>query len=161
MRGATAPGLCIIGSGYSAAALLLHLQAQGARMEEISIVGPQMLGAGQAFGCVNGDFRLNVRADLMQLWPDKPDHFAIWATRHITDDPDADTAVGPFQRRRDFAAYMAHELAVMPALSSVRHIPKTAMALCENDGAWHITLDDDSSVSAGRVVLATGNPPPD
>ena len=161
MRGATAPGLCIIGSGYSAAALLLHLQAQGARMEEISIVGPQMLGAGQAFGCVNGDFRLNVRADLMQLWPDEPDHFAIWATRHITDDPDADTPVGPFHRRRDFAAYIAHELAARPALSSVRHIRKTAMALCERDGAWHITLDDDSRVSAARVVLATGNPPPD
>ena len=71
----TPSGLCIIGSGYSAAALLLHLEARGAPMDNLTVIGPQALGAGQAFGCVNDDFRLNVRAELMQVWPDDPGHF--------------------------------------------------------------------------------------
>ena len=74
----TPSGLCIIGSGYSAAALLLHLEARGAPMHDVTVIGPQVLGAGQAFGCVNEDFRLNVRAELMQVWPDDPGHFANW-----------------------------------------------------------------------------------
>lgn len=156
-----APGLCIIGSGYSAAALLLHLEAQGARPEDICVVGPHQLGAGQAFGCINRDFRLNVRADLMQLWPDDPNHFAVWAKQHVTDDPDAATPIGPFHRRRDFAAYITHELAARPQLSNARQIPSSAVELCRTNGGWSITLDDGSTVAADRLVLATGNPPPD
>ena len=153
--------LCIIGSGYSAAALLLHFEALGGSPDDICIIGPQRLGAGQAFGCVNRDFRLNVRADLMQLWPDDPNHFAAWAREHITDDPDADTPIGPFHRRRDFAAYITHELAARPQLSSVRQVPSNVVALRRMEGAWSIDLDDGSTRTAGRVVLATGNPPPD
>lgn len=156
-----APGLCIIGSGYSAAALLLHLEAQGARPDDICIIGPGPLGAGQAFGCVNADFRLNVRADLMQLWPDDPNHFATWAKKHITDDPDANTPIGPFHRRRDFTAYITHELAARPRLSSVRQIKSNAVALRRKDRGWRIDLDDGSAETADRVVLATGNPPPE
>lgn len=154
-------GLCIIGSGYSAAALLLHLEAQGAPVDEICIVGPQALGAGQAFGCVNGDFRLNVRADLMQLWPEDPGHFARWASTHVTDDPDAETPIGPFHRRHDFAAYIANEVATRPQLDTVARINRTAATLAPTDAGWDITLNDGSTIMAGRIVLATGNPPPD
>ena len=89
-------GLCIIGSGYSAAALLLHLEARNTPMDGVVVIGPQALGAGQAFGCVNDDFRLNVRAELMQVWPDDPGHFASWAAKNITTDRDANTDVGAF-----------------------------------------------------------------
>ena len=82
----TPSGLCIIGSGYSAAALLLHLEARGAPMNGVTVIGPQALGTGQAFGCVNDDFRLNVRAELMQVWPDDPGHFANWAATNIAGD---------------------------------------------------------------------------
>ncbi|MGC6520767.1 MAG: FAD/NAD(P)-binding protein [Candidatus Puniceispirillaceae bacterium] len=155
-----ASGLCIIGSGYSAAALLLHLDAQGAELDNTTVVGPERLGAGQAFGCVNGDFRLNVRADLMQLWPDDPNHFARWASIHVADDPDAATPIGPFHRRRDFASYVAQELAARPGVSAVRHIQNTAVALVSSKNEWEVTLADGSTVKAGQVVLATGNPPP-
>lgn len=160
MRLGTTSGLCIIGSGYSAAALLLHLDARGAPMDDILTVGPEQLGAGQAFGCVNRDFRLNVRADLMQLWPDDPDHFARWASEHISDDPDATTPIGPFHRRRDFAAYVSHEIAARPAVSEVRQIKKTATSLTRIGAEWEIRLDNGNAVTADKVVLATGNPPP-
>ena len=154
-------GLCIIGSGYSAAALLLHLESRGAPVEDITVIGPQDLGAGQAFGCVNGDFRLNVRADLMQLWPDDPDHFARWARAHITDDPEAETPIGPFHRRRDFAAYVTHEVGARHRLAKVSHVRHTATAVTRAGDRWGITLDSGDALTAGRIVLATGNPPPD
>ena len=43
----TPSALCIIGSGYSAAALVLHLDARGAAMDGVTVIGPQALGAGQ------------------------------------------------------------------------------------------------------------------
>ena len=79
-------------------------------MHDVTVIGPQALGTGQAFGCVNDDFRLNVRAELMQVWPDDPGHFATWAATNITNDREADTDVGAFYRRRDFASYIASEL---------------------------------------------------
>ena len=125
----TPSGLCIIGSGYSAAALLLHLEARGAPMHDVIVIGPQTLGAGQAFGCVNEDFRLNVRAELMQVWPDDPGHFANWAATNIAGDREADTDVGAFYRRRDFASYIASEIRARPALASLRHIKASAVNL--------------------------------
>ena len=156
----TPSGLCIIGSGYSAAALLLHLEARGAPMDGITVIGPQALGAGQAFGCVNDDFRLNVRAELMQVWPDDPGHFANWAAMNIAGDLDADTDVGAFYRRRDFASYIASEVRARPALASLPHIKASAVNISAATSGWDIELDDGSAASASRIVLATGNPPP-
>ena len=153
-------GLCIIGSGYSAAALLLHLEARNTPMDGVVVIGPQALGAGQAFGCVNDDFRLNVRAELMQVWPDDPGHFASWAATNITTDRDANTDVGAFYRRRDFASYIASEIRERPALASLPHFKASAMNISPAAGGWNIELDDGSATSASRIVLATGNPPP-
>ena len=157
----TPSGLCIIGSGYSAAALLLHLEARGAPMHDVTVIGPQALGAGQAFGCVNEDFRLNVRAELMQVWPDDPGHFANWAATNIAGDREADTDVGAFYRRRDFASYIASEIRARPALASLRHIKASAVNITAFGDGWDIELDDGRTTDASRIVLATGNPPPE
>ena len=153
-------GLCIIGSGYSAAALLLHLEARGAPMGSVTVIGPQSLGAGQAFGCVNDDFRLNVRAELMQVWPDDPGHFADWAATNIAGDRDAYTDVGAFYRRRDFASYITSEIRARPALASLPQIKASAVNISASGDGWDIELDDGSATGASRIVLATGNPPP-
>ena len=156
--------VCIIGSGYSAAALVLHLVTQGMPPDQIVIVGPCPLGQGQAYGCISDDFRLNVRADLMRLWPDDPDHFAIWAAENITDDPDSQTAVGHFYRRRDFALYMADQLASCAGVSDIQHHDALAKAIArapdqDSDG-WLISLADGTHIIARQVVIASGNPAP-
>ena len=156
----TPSGLCIIGSGYSAAALLLHLEARAAPMDSVTVIGPQALGAGQAFGCVNDDFRLNVRAELMQVWLEDPDHFASWAAANIAGDFEADTDVGTFYRRRDFASYIASEIRARPGLASLPHIKALAVNISACGDGWDIELDDGSATDASRIVLATGNPPP-
>ena len=153
--------VCIIGSGYSAAALTLHLLTRGMPADRLVIVGPGQLGQGQAYGCVSDDFRLNVRAELMRLWPDRPNHFAEWAAVNITDDPDARTDAGDFFRRRDFAAYMADQLASFPAIADISRHEQRADRISEGTEGWQITLGDGTALTASRVVIATGNPAPD
>ena len=153
--------ICIIGSGFSAAAMLLHLDDKGVDCGSVTVIGHGELGAGQAFGCVNDDFRLNVRAELMRVWPDRRLDFARWARQHITDDPEAASNAGDFYRRRDFAAYMAKQLETRAGTRSASRIEAEAVALTPDGDRWRITLDTGVSVSAAHVILATGNPSPD
>lgn len=153
--------ICIIGSGFSAAAMLLHLDAKGVDCSSVTIIGRGELGAGQAFSCVHDDFRLNVRAGLMRLWPDKPLDFAQWAKSRITDDPEAEADAGDFYRRRDFAVYMAEQLDSQTGTRSASRIEAEATALIAAGERWQITLDTGNSVAADHVILATGNPSPD
>ena len=154
-------GICIIGSGFSAAVLLLHLDDKGFDCRHVTIIGRGELGTGQAFGCVHDDFRLNVRAELMRVWPDRPLEFTHWAKTRLTDDPDAASDAGDFYRRRDFAVYMAEQLNHRPGTQSASRIESEAVALTADDRRWQVTLDDGRTVSADQVVLATGNPSPD
>ena len=50
----------MIGSGFAAAANLLHLVEAGMQPSQITIVGLDDLGTSNAYGC-DDDFRLNVR----------------------------------------------------------------------------------------------------
>ena len=153
--------ICIIGSGFSAAALLLHLDDKGVDGRRITIIGRGELGTGQAFGCVNDDFRLNVRAELMRVWPDRPLEFTHWARERITDDPEAASEAGDFYRRRDFAVYMTEQLDQRAGTKSARRVEAEAVALTPHRAGWQVALDDGSFVCADQVVLATGNPSPD
>lgn len=153
--------ICIIGSGFSAAAMLLHLDDKGVDCGSVTVIGHGELGAGQAFGCLNDDFRLNVRAELMRVWPDRRLDFARWARQHITDDPEAVSNAGDFYRRRDFAAYMAKQLETRAGTRSASRIEAEAVALTPDGDRWRITLDTGVSLSAAHVILATGNPSPD
>ena len=78
--------ILIIGSGFAAAANLIHLVEAGIKPSQITIVGPGQLGRGNAYGCNDDDFRLNVRANLMWIWPDRRDDFGNWANTHIKND---------------------------------------------------------------------------
>ena len=111
----------IVGSGYAAAAAVIHLAHSGFSTSKILIIGPGQLGAGQAYGCEADAFRLNVRADLQRLWPDQPDHFPQWAETHIHD-PKAKTHAGNFYRRADFARYVSTQISVVPDIKSLRQI---------------------------------------
>jgi hypothetical protein len=51
----------IIGSGFASAANLLHLVEAGIKPSQTTIFGPGRLGTGNAYGCDDNDFRLDVR----------------------------------------------------------------------------------------------------
>ena len=98
--------ILIFGSGFAAAANLVHLVEAGIKPSQITIVGPGQLGRGNAYGCDDDDFRLNVRPNLMWIWPDRRDGFGNWAKTHIKDDKDAMRRSDMFYRLRNFGRYM-------------------------------------------------------
>ena len=155
--------ILIIGSGFAAAANLLHLVEAGIRPSQITIVGPGQLGRGNAYGCDDDDFRLNVRANLMWVWPDRRDDFGNWAKTHITDDKDAVRSSGIFYRRRDFGRYVASlvDAALAVAGGTITHYPQIVTKLGKIDqGGWRAECSDGRLIKADLVLLATGSPPP-
>ena len=150
----------IVGSGYSAAAAVIHLAHSGFSTSEILVIGPGQLGAGQAYGCEADAFRLNVRADLQRLWPDQPDHFPQWAEAHIHD-PKAKTHAGNFYRRADFARYVSAQISAVPDIKNLRQISGKVIDARPIKEGWTVICDDGAHYHSARLVLATGNPEPE
>lgn len=163
MTSSVPSGLAIIGSGYTAASVLTHLlDADPQKADEISVFGPAPFGHGAAFGTVQSDFRLNVRAQIMQLRPARPDDFPLWADRTL-DDADAHRAEGSFYRRTDFARYLDERLRQLPGFDKVRFDSRAVISLRydKGSGLWHIAVSTDKIFTAKTLILATGNPEPD
>ena len=140
----------------------MHLHDLGASLENVALVAKGSPGAGNAYDCDSANYRLNVRAELMRLWPDRPNHFAEWATRNLRDDTDAKVKAGSFYRRRDFARYVESELSARGIMKAVTmHEGEAAGISRHPDGrGWRVNMNDDTHMDAGAIVCATGNPAP-
>ena len=87
MRPTSSVSVAIVGAGYTSAALLTHLLERRPDVaEKIAVFGKGSLGHGAAFGTLHPDFRLNVRAQIMQLRPAKPDLFPTWSEACLQDE---------------------------------------------------------------------------
>ena len=148
--------LAIIGDGYTAAVFVYHLMKQGIPAGEITVFGRGLLGQGRAYGAKHQDYRLNVRAELMQLDDDEPDAFPDWAKANI-DDPMAQTDAGAFYRRADYARYLEAELQQCLKGDALTQVKKEIIALHQTEKGWQLTTDDEH-YHAEKVVIATGNP---
>ena len=151
--------LIIVGSGFAAAAAVIHLAHNGFASSDILIIGPGTLGYGQAYGCKADAFRLNVRADLQRLWPDHPDHFPQWATTHI-EDARAKTHAGHFYRRAEFARYISAQLEAATGKSNLRQVPARVVDIRPAQQGWQVLCDDGTEYHGTSLLLATGNPEP-
>lgn len=151
--------VAIIGDGFAAAVLAIHLLRRGLPPSALVLLGPGALGTGNAYSCSSPLFRLNVREDLPSIFSEDPLHFARWAEGHI-DDPEAKTGAGFFYRRQDFGRYISELVNSEPGAQQVKHIPARVKNAYQVDGSWHLELDNHETLAAKRVILATGNPPP-
>ncbi len=151
--------LIIVGSGFAAAAAVIHLAHNGFAPSDILIIGPGTLGSGQAYECKADAFRLNVRADLQRLWPDHPDHFPQWAKTHI-EDPQAKTHAGHFYRRADFGRYVSAQLSAAPGSTNLRQIHSQVVDLRQVPQGWQVICDNGADYCSARLLLAIGNPEP-
>ena len=87
MRPSSSVSVAIVGAGYTSAALVTHLLDRRPDVaEKIAVFGKGCFGHGAAFGTLHQDFRLNVRAQIMQLRPANPDLFPIWAEACLQDE---------------------------------------------------------------------------
>jgi uncharacterized NAD(P)/FAD-binding protein YdhS len=151
--------ILIIGDGFAAAAMVIHLLRAGSSPGAITVVGPKSLGKGNAYDCGNPFFRLNIREDLPIVFSDDPLHFARWAADTL-DDPEAKTDAGYFYRRQDFGRYVVDLFADTPGARDVAHCSARVTQIARDGEGWSLQLDNGQTLLAQHVVLATGNAPP-
>ncbi len=97
--------IVIVGDGFAAAVMAIHLLRKQISPSAITVIGPGQLGKGNAYSSISPAYRLNVREDLPIIFSEDPQHFARWAKEHLQD-PQAKTSAGYFYRRNDFGQYI-------------------------------------------------------
>ncbi|OZA75571.1 FAD/NAD(P)-binding protein [Polynucleobacter sp. 39-46-10] len=151
--------LAIIGDGFAAAVMVAHLLRRGIAPTAITVIGSGTLGKGNAYGCDNLHFRLNIRENLPIIFSDDPLHFSRWAKEHVND-PEAKTDAGYFYLRQDFGRYVSELISTESKPDDIEQIKAKVLSLSSADNSWNLVLDNQAVLSAKRVIIATGNPPP-
>src|SRR5262249_21361682 len=132
-------------------ALAIHLLAEARADLRISIVERRPgLGRGPAYGTTDPAFRLNVPADRMSLFPDRPHDFIDWASRG--GERAAPSALLP---RQLFGEYVEDRLAKAISESAGKVWFHRSEAIAA--GPEGVQLADGMRLEADAVVLATGN----
>ena len=151
--------IAIIGDGFAAAVAFIHLLRRGIHCSKILLIGPGLLGKGNAYNCISPFFRLNVREDLPSVFSEDPLHFARWAKVHI-DDSEAQTEAGYFYRRQDFGRYISELVSKELGSDQIDQIYAKVSNLYKANEYWCLEIDKLKTIVAQRVIIATGNPPP-
>lgn len=151
------PLVAVIGAGFSGTLLAVNLLEQK-RLRVVLIDRRPMFGPGVAYSATNPAHLLNVRAQNMSAFPDRPDHFISWC---------AQRGIAPgFVPRSSYGDYLGSILAQGHATADGRLRLVCADATDVRRAGRHlaVALSDGGHVTADAVVLATGNqlplPPP-
>jgi uncharacterized NAD(P)/FAD-binding protein YdhS len=150
----------IVGGGAAGTLVALHLAARGAGrpgslVGEVVVVEPaERLGEGIAYGTRSPSHLLNVRADGMSAFPDRPTHFTEWARATGLELDGTE-----FLPRMLFGRYLRASLEGTRAegASAPAHLRARATRLMADGTVIRVDLSGDEAVAADDVVLATGN----
>ncbi|MCU0463542.1 MAG: FAD/NAD(P)-binding protein [Anaerolineae bacterium] len=147
----------IIGGGASGVLTAVHLLRKGNPSLRLVLVEPNDIGAGAAYGTDQSEHILNVTADRMSAYPDDPDHFLRWVNHRTPCQPHEFVARSLY---RSYLQQVLDEVVAEAALGawSVYRSPAREI-IPQADGAV-VTLENDQSIYADRVVLAVGNQAP-
>jgi uncharacterized NAD(P)/FAD-binding protein YdhS len=140
--------VCIIGAGFSGTMVAARLARRGIR--SILIEAGSNAGLGTAFSTLDPVHVLNVPAGNMSAWPEAPDDFAT----------QEDGEMDRFAERRRFGRYMSSILEEALQSGIAELIPGRAVGAAFAEGKWLIELEQDGTIAAESLVLATGNQPP-
>ena len=136
----------IVGGGFSGTMMAAQLCARGLRVTLIE--GGGRAGQGTAYSTRDGVHLLNVPAEKMSAWPDRPGDFVA-----------AGHEAGAFAPRRDYGVYL-RDILDRALADGVALIEAKAVSAVR-DGEWRVALDDGRTVTARALVLAQGNQSPE
>ncbi|WP_075289304.1 FAD/NAD(P)-binding protein [Pararhizobium arenae] len=148
--------VAVVGSGFSAIAETANLLRLLPASSSIAVVGDDPgFGRGTAYRTELHIHRLNVPAQRMSIFADRPDDFADWLrTRGKGVPPDG------FASRDDFGRYLRDRLAALLRERDrpVLHFIKAKAVACEQCSAAKnaFRLDNGSLLEATNVVLCLG-----
>lgn len=140
--------VAIIGGGFSGTMMAAQLARLGIASRLIE--GGGRAGLGTAFSTEEPAHLLNLRAEAMSAWPDKPGDF-----ERLCVDPRG------FAERRRFGRYLRGILAEAVASGHAELVEAKAVAAFREVNGWRIELENGGTITAQEVALAIGNQPPD
>jgi uncharacterized NAD(P)/FAD-binding protein YdhS len=158
------PTVAIVGGGFSgsmcAAQILRRACTAGAPVRVVLIERQGAVGEGLAYATRDLAHLLNVPAARMSAWPDRPNDFVEWATRHYRA-----VAPGEFLPRQWYGEYVRETLTTLAQQSGASLtvvFDEVRRLVRRPEGGWMISLARGTSLPADHVVLAIGHrPPPD
>jgi uncharacterized NAD(P)/FAD-binding protein YdhS len=154
----TARRVAIVGGGASGTLLAVQLLAQARQPLEVTLIEPDRVGRGVAYGTPHAEHLLNVPAGNMSALADDPGHFVRWLER-------AGEPAGPgrFAPRRTYGTYLQATLAAAVANAHrgvlFHRLTDEAVALVPRPDEVSILLRSGRNVTADRAALATGHRP--
>ena len=149
--------VAIVGGGFSGTLLALQLLRQPATPNVVLLERDHPIGRGLAYSTPNLSHRLNVPAARMSSFSDQPDDFLQWLKANHRGGQ-----AGDFVPRWVFGCYVRGRLDQATALAPGRFEATAGevQAIAMEPTGVLLHLADGRQVRAGRIVLATGNPPP-
>jgi uncharacterized NAD(P)/FAD-binding protein YdhS len=154
----------IVGGGCSGTLLAAELSAaSSAHPVEVVVLDPaETPGRGVAYGTRCPSHLLNVPAEQMSAYLNRPAHFAAWAHER-----DAEMGESSFAPRALYGSYLEHVWSeaqrTAAAGSSLVHVRTSATSVTPSFGGavLRVALADGGAIEADHVVLAMGNLPAD
>ena len=153
--------IAVAGGGAAGTLLAIQLLRAATRPLRIAVLEPRaQLGRGGAHATRHAEHLLNVRAGSMSAFPDAPGDFVDWLQAGQADATREDLAAR-FVPRRAFADYLAQRLqdARADSIGSLVHVQARAIAVERAAKGLQLQLKDGATLSATKLVLATGNAP--
>ncbi|MGO9392862.1 FAD/NAD(P)-binding protein [Rhodoblastus sp.] len=158
------PTVVIVGGGFSgamtAAQLLRRASRAGVGLNVTLVERRGAVGEGVAYATREPTHLLNVPAQRMSAWPDRPGDFLHWAQGR-------DSRVGPydFLPREWYGDYIRDSLRMAAREAGERLkfsvvYDEARRVARRPGGGWMIHLERDASLCAAAVVLALGHRPP-
>ncbi|MET4692054.1 putative NAD(P)/FAD-binding protein YdhS [Sinorhizobium fredii] len=149
--------VAVVGSGFSAIAVTIHLLRLLPRSASIAVVGDDPgFGRGTAYRTEFYVHRLNVPAGRMSVFPEQPDDFVRWLEEHHRQ-----TSADGFATRGDYGLYLRDRLASLLRDEDRRarfdfiKAKATNCIQCSDTGVvFH--LDNGARLGARNVVLCLG-----
>lgn len=149
--------ITIIGSGFCGTALAVQLLTRAQGPLRVSLINRSgRLARGLAYGTRSASHILNVPAERMSLFPERPSDFLEFARRQL---PEA--RPGDFLPRRFYGDYLQDRLghAIAEAAPGVRFssLCQQVVELVDQGDHLRLHLDDGELLDSRQVIIATGN----
>ncbi len=157
----------ILGSGFSGIMTAIQLIHQTKQPIKILLVDKQnFFVKGVAYNSYSDTHILNVPAAKMSAFPDEPDHFLNWVlTQPAYSDKNKELLGAAFLPRNVYGNYLVHLWNETQQLAQQKDVileyhDAEVNGLDVLDSSVNVLLDNETTVTLDKVVIATGNQTP-
>lgn len=157
------PTVAIVGGGFSGCMVAVHLLQQAQQALRVVLIDrADAPGRGVAYRDQPECHLLNVRAEAMSAFPDRPDHFLDWLNNVYS--PCHPVGTTEYLPRRIYGHYIESVLAEAQQAArrgvSLEFRHDEVLGLRRHDGGTNLRLAGGGQLRADALVLALGNPGP-